>query len=364
MTTMPGRVTYMSARSAAKCSPVAIRNSARVGCPSVAYAVSGDSATQSAWKLHPDSKGQAFRSTNGKAGGESWAAAAPAPPARTSRATSGRQRARRARDSRAAADVGSSPSSDVTRGSRERCRVRTFSDRHPAHQTEPASEHVEERPRGEAGRVPRARVGEPADRLVGRGRAHEGEGAAAVEDTAELDAAGVAELDERVRRRGGVARGALHHRQPARAVEHDGRRRESIDEVAEAARRVRPPHGAPPVRVLLDQAPEPGPAGGAIDDLRAAPVGRGPPADHEALRAKPVKARDVGLPVRLAPAEIVVGGGDADVEHRHATASPARGTTRPMTKSASGAARSSATRADSAPRVSPAAEIRFGTRAR
>src|SRR5207245_530858 len=94
------------------------------------------------------------------------------------------------------------------------------------------------------------------------------------ENTAELDAAGVAELEERVRRRGGVARGALHHRQPARAVEDDGRRREPVDEVAEAARRVRPPHGAPPVRVLLDQAPEPGAAGGASD-----PRGGAPPRD-------------------------------------------------------------------------------------
>src|SRR5439155_1185962 len=206
---------------------VAIRNATRVGRPSTAYAVSGVSATQSARKLHPDSTGQAFRSTNGKAGGESWTASATAPPARTSSATSGSQRARSASDPRA-----------------------------------------------------------------------------------------VAELEERVRCRPGVARGALHDRQPAGAVEDDGGRREPIDEVAEAARRVRPPRGAPPVRVLLDQAPEPGAVGGAIDDLRAAPVGRGPAADHAALRAEPAEACEVGLPMWLAPTEIVVGGGDTDVEHR------------------------------------------------
>src|SRR2546430_15415926 len=151
MTTMPGRVTYMSARRGAKCSPVAIRNATRVGRPSTAYAVSGVSATQSAWKLHPDSTGQAFRSTNGKAGGESWTASATAPPARTSSAPSASQRARRASGPRAVADIGADTRADVRRGPREPLPRPTRSDRHRAHQAEPVSEHVEEPARGEAG---------------------------------------------------------------------------------------------------------------------------------------------------------------------------------------------------------------------
>ena len=70
------------------------------------------------------------------------------------------------------------------------------------------------------------------------------------------------------------------------------------------------------------------------------PSARGAAAEHEAPLAQLDDALDVRGPVRPAPLEIVVGGGDRDAADDHGvTHPPAKGTTWPMKKSASSDAR-------------------------
>src|SRR5439155_929429 len=85
-------------------------------------------------------------------------------------------------------------------------------------------EHVEQRPRGELGRLPEPALPKPAERFDGVGALHERECAAVFEEAAKPDAPGAAHLDERELRHRVVGHGPFDDRDLARPVEYSPRR--------------------------------------------------------------------------------------------------------------------------------------------
>src|SRR5207249_5992798 len=106
-------------------------------------------------------------------------------------------------------------------------------------------------------------------------------------------------------------------RRGPRAVEHDLGRLPRLDEVAEAPWRVAGPRPGHPVRVLLDRRLQLFRPLQPVDEVDARSVGRRPTTDDGTGRAEPAQAFDVSATMRLAPADVVVGRRDGDVEHDH-----------------------------------------------
>src|SRR5919201_743951 len=115
-----------------------------------------------------------------------------------------------------------------------------------------ASQHVQPRSRAQRILFPKARVGEPADGLVGARRFHHGQRARTLEEPAEGEPAGAARLDQRELRHVLVRGGALDDRRHARAVDDERHVLPRLDELGERTRRISRPRAGQEVWVLLD----------------------------------------------------------------------------------------------------------------
>src|SRR5436190_923472 len=128
---------------------------------------------------------------------------------------------------------------------------------------------------------------------------------------------GPANLDEGELRHVVVDHETLHEGDLARAVEDDGDHLPRLDELGEAPRLVPGPDAARPVGVLLDRVLELRRLLEAIEDVGGLPVRRGSAADQDGTSAQSLRPLDVAPPEGLAPGQVVLGGGEGDVEDDH-----------------------------------------------